>query len=712
MNNPLSRKILKQIEQLARKPGFIYVLALLIRRDMFFGKDEAADVNWRERMHNHEVDVLAGFLVKDKIDLSKKPTPKDAENTIREIRKLFDELHSSVSAKLFKAFSSDLGDLQSLSDEEKEVLHNEIFGAGQAMVEPMFYGNSGAYDFQYLWLVEDLYALDKEWLEANGINLELYSTYCFALKALLVIKSSKKSKGAELDDAYDGLTFNAGEFFDFMQRRLKDDPDVSLESVKGFLERFSTTPPANSKFEIPGDNNTIEPFPIISLGDGSYFLPTEFNLAESIYNIPWIWMMRDKQYKTRAEENRGDNIELLTTKLLKRTFSDNAYNSVQIMKGSKVITDADSLALIGNKAIVFQCKSKWLTDLSRKGDDATIANDFHEAIQKAYDQGLASRRVLLNQSGYEFVLKDGTKIMPSEAIDEVYIVCVTASVYPAAINQVDSYLEKRKNDPATIAISLLDLDLMTHYLGDPYEFLFYVKQRIDLYETYKGTSEISFLGFHLRQRIHKLPPNHFFVADETFGQLVDADLLHRVGLTDKPKEKDQLIPESSNKFFERLLNELKAIEQPQVTDVIMFLMSLSENTIDNFTRYMQDFIAKVASGEKVTEDFSASIENEMGFTFVVAKDDNRLREIMDVLSSKNKYKFKANQWLALGCNASQTSRIVTAVKFDKDPWKYSPALEKVVKLLKRGTTNQIQPSRRQKRKPKRKKRPNKSKKRK
>jgi hypothetical protein len=208
-----------------------------------------------------------------------------------------------------------------------------------------------------------------------------------------------------------------------------------------------------------------------------------------------------------------------------------------------------------------------------------------------------------------------------------------------------------------------------------------------------------------------MPQNHFFVADETFGQLIDADLLHRVGMTDEPKEKDKLIPESDNKFFEKLLDELKTIDEPQVTDVIMFLMSLSQNTIDEFTRYMQAFIAKVSANEKDIEDFSATIDSDMGgFTFVCSKDENRLLKAMEILSGKNKYINKASQWLAIGTVPDGSGRIVSTIKFDKSPWQRSSKWERTIKLLQRSAKGKGVTIPIHEKKKKRKKRPRKSKK--
>lgn len=106
-----------------------------------------------------------------------------------------------------------------------------------------------------------------------------------------------------------------------------------------------------------------------------------------------------QQIQDNRWENRGLNVEALAHGLLWRSFGDNVYHSVKVKRGSTVLTDIDGLAVIGNKAIIFQEKSKWLTDLSKSGDETSLRSDFQKAIQDAYDQGIVSRQAILNQEG-------------------------------------------------------------------------------------------------------------------------------------------------------------------------------------------------------------------------------------------------------------------------------------------------------------------------
>ena len=65
-----------------------------------------------------------------------------------------------------------------ISEEQAEVMgqkYEEWMSSGGGMVEPIFYGGSGAYDFQYLELALKRYVKDRQWiLENKGAPLEAF----------------------------------------------------------------------------------------------------------------------------------------------------------------------------------------------------------------------------------------------------------------------------------------------------------------------------------------------------------------------------------------------------------------------------------------------------------------------------------------------------------------------------------------------------------
>jgi len=228
--------------------------------------------------------------------------------------------------------------------------------------------------------------------------------------------------------------------------------------VKAFVHAFSLTPgKVNAGLELPGQFNQLQSNPIILLSDGRYFMPVAFNLSEAIYDCPFFWMNSDRSYAPVAVMNRGRFAEDAAANLLRTVFgAQNVYTDVQIKESkAKTVTDIDVLAVIGNKAVIAQVKSKRLTELARLGDETHLTNDFKLAVQEAYEQGLLSRRALFNSGCKLFSAEK--EIHLSESIDDAYIVCVTLDHYPAVMHQLDVCLQKLADDPFPVAISIFDL---------------------------------------------------------------------------------------------------------------------------------------------------------------------------------------------------------------------------------------------------------------
>lgn len=117
----------------------------MLRHDLFLDPAEVADIDWGTRLSFQEFTFLTGLLVKRDLSLSH-PSPDQMSSQIERTYKLFEELHAAHNASWFEKMHeiakrprSDSGDWQAASE--------EVFG-GDAMTEPIFYGSSGAYDFQ------------------------------------------------------------------------------------------------------------------------------------------------------------------------------------------------------------------------------------------------------------------------------------------------------------------------------------------------------------------------------------------------------------------------------------------------------------------------------------------------------------------------------------------------------------------------------------
>jgi len=113
-----------------------------------------------------------------------------------------------------------------------------------------------------------------------------------------------------------------------------------------------------------------------------------------------------------------------------------------------------------------------------------------------------------------------------------------------------------------------------------------------------------------------------------------------------------------------------------------FLTGLSEETIDEFMRLIQHAVNSVLSGNKEQNDFSASTDNVYGgFTFVVAKDEDRMTRMMNFLAIKNKYLHKQDRWIALGANVNG-GRLISGIQYFDGKWEQNDEMDRLLEIAK------------------------------
>jgi hypothetical protein len=83
------------------QPGFIYTLALILARDLFYSPEDAADIDWHEHLNVQELTFLVGLFVKREIDFTMTTEEASAEHFER-IYQLFLELHKKHGEQFVK----------------------------------------------------------------------------------------------------------------------------------------------------------------------------------------------------------------------------------------------------------------------------------------------------------------------------------------------------------------------------------------------------------------------------------------------------------------------------------------------------------------------------------------------------------------------------------------------------------------------------------
>ena len=669
------RDIVGKIEEITKEKGFIYSLAIILLQSFFHDPEEAADIDWHSKLSFQEISFLTGLMVKNSISVEL-PTEASCRCHIEKVSQLFQELHSSYM-KPFKDHMQNIAKQSTVSEGDAQISEN-ILGSGMALSEAIFYGDSGAYDFQYWDFAVKRYENDREWLRREkGFDIATAVAICRKLKELAISKSINIFNTENFDD----LAKMALAVFCFSESDLSE---FNSDELKNILRAFSILPNTENKtLSAPGQYNVIASNPIIILREGLYFIPVLFNFAQSIYESPFYWMIKDAAYKEQSLINRGQATVKIAMALLVNVFGDvNVAEQVVIEKQrGQAVTDIDLLAVTGNKAVVVQIKSKKLTSIARTGDEGQLKTDFNAAIQDAYDQGRTSRNAILKEK-VKLIRPGGSEIVLDDSINDVYIICVTSDHYPAVMYQAKTFLEKNDSDPSPIVINIFDLDILTYYLKCPFEFLYYLRQRVSLNEHFMGQSEIDLLAYHLNQKLFPLKDEKSgrpidWALVEGMGQLIDAHFPSARGHVPRTSAMQRLHAKWSNPDFQEMVDQLKKSKQSGFTDAIFYLYDLAGKGADQFIAEVKALKERCFRERKSLRFHMATNDGKSGICYVCdfQNHDKLFRHLTEYCMVK-KYQMKASLWLGFAAMADSAKNF-ELVMFGNGPWMHDPQLEQI-----------------------------------
>lgn len=733
-----AEQVIDDIKSLIYTKGYIYALCMILFEDFHIDPEKLHEMDNHQRLSVKEASLLLGFLVQKKIDFATPDSPFDLINMKQKTYELMEELHTSFMIPFLEKME------KSFSEEHKEINfrkdQKEFFGKGDMLVESIFYSGTGVYDFQYLDFLERKYKYDKHWLSGNkNFNIKQTQSNVRHIKQVLHEKSKKvnlyatkertpqlieelKKKDPDQDwdkiaketlpmmeiHQYVDLFFDYkvegkelskeelrdkgwGSFYKglielFVIRKSDFDDDSNINS---FLDNFSFSfgTGCNHQFQMVGNYNIINSHPLIKLDEERYFIPIVFLLFEAVYEAPFYWMwLEDKSYRNQLAENRGKVGEEIVYDLLIKTFGiQRTFKSVKINIGKGYdVTDIDALCMLGSKALCVQVKSKKLTELSRTGDDNQLHKDFQGAVQDAYKQGLVSRIEVLERSS-EFFDENGNKITLSEGINEVYIMVITTENYPSLTHQAHIMLDKKEDDPFPIVLTVFDLELIIDYLNDPYDFLYYIKQRTLLMDYFRADEEIVYLGYHLDRKLWKSPNTNFFVIDSSYGQVIDRNYYPKKAGLDVSDEGDVIKNRWKNEGFDNLCDRLKTLNEPKITDIIFHLLDRSGDARKNLVDYLIK-TKKQTVKDGMAHDFSippdGSYSPRVGVTYYSLNSGSvkDLQKRLLTLCQARKYKSKGDVWIGFG-SLNNSHEMIDVVVFNEQKWQYDKDLETMSNAL-------------------------------
>ena len=672
--------IVADLERLCQEDGFVYTFLLSAYCALFVSPDMVVDIDWSRRPNHQELAFLLGLIVKHPLSLRQPSSVEMFNRQNRSVHDLLEELHRTLSsAKLNAEFGSqECGNVNPRSRGDST---DESLGTNRAMVEPLFYGEEGGYSFQYAELAAKRYRRDADWIESHlGTRFQSIIEISQHLGQLLGERASRFEFTDNLQDMCDRLL----EVFLFRFEELRGTGD---NAVAAFLREFSLTPgTANQGFGAIGDYNEVHSHPVILVGDNTFLFPIHFYLDKSSYESPYYWMLKDPSYRESAFRNRGDATEEICCETLQTVFgARGVHRNVRIRHQNKDVTDIDLLAVNGNKALVVQAKSKKLTVESRRGDSSSLIDDFQSAVQDAYDQALLSRTAVIG-SGFELTDKDGNTIELEQPIDDAYVVCVTGDHYPMLPLQTALYLKKQDSDPYPVTMSVFDLDVLSFYLNDPFELLYYIRQRTRHARDFWSISEKALLAFHLKWKLLPHDQSNRVVVDQDVAQLIDSHFPAERGYWQKTKASNRLFRQWGNEAFTRLVSTVKRMEQAGLADAVFFLYELAGSRGDTLIDGINKIKRATLLDGKIHDLSMPMPDEKRGVSFVSFPEPQSDIEVQGNLTHlkafalARKYKSYADEWLVFASMAG-SSDIVDMAWYSKDNWQFDDELDEMAREL-------------------------------
>lgn len=719
--------ILKQINTLAHKRGFIYALLLIIRRDQTVHLSEYGTINSHDRLITEEIGLLLRYWIENNNDPWMVPDSLNELSSMKhEAISLMDELHHSYLKLSDSNFVPEA--IPQSSDEAKDYLE-KLFPLNRRIQEAVFYSGDSLYDFEYTDYLPVKYKYDLDWLKENkGFKPDEVIVLVQTIKKVLTEKNNsipglddntrmilehptEESEGDFLNDFIEYSSFftqdlfnpNVGRRHCAMEGFCKKILNIfsitanDIAGLSGSLEylnnfSFDLSVPYNEEYQGPGFFNILHTKPLLEYGDNKYLIPLVYWLFMSAYEVPYYWLMADPDYEKTAGSHRGQASEEIAFNILSPVFGENLYQDI-IIRGAakKHKTDIDLLAVVGSVALCFQIKSKKLTESSKQGNIDSIRSDFDKAVMAAHKQGLLCRENILNPAGVKFYNKDSnTPFTLPEGIKDVYIVCLTSENYPALTSQVLELAgETEDSVQSPIAFSIFDLRLMAYYLDTPFDFAYYIRQRINTARYCIATTEMSLLGYHMRRKLWIYPGQDRLYIDDSFASDIDQNYYPKfANLKVAPDTVDRIANRWRNEAFEKLWKAVASHSDPRRTKVIFDLFDLSGESVDKMMSMIQEGHERVMKRRnRVAVSMVFDLPSPFGITFLIQPPSFGTPLIMDMeaTGAVQKYQLHQNKWITLGRRVD-SPYLVDMLMVDENPWQYDESMEDAVLEYKRTTT--------------------------
>lgn len=465
--------VLSRLNELTSYNSFGRILGILELRENtnLFSKNSISNGYW---LINQEISFLAGLWMHN-IDLNKKSWDISHDDQIvGEIYSLMNEFHNTYKFNINTPYNEQL----------KEIA---------------FYEGDEGYDWQFIQFVQPKYVDFSKWLdETQNFDIDFVSITYYHIKNFISEQFNRRKKQKQKNMEY----ISAINAYTISEKKLKKNFSKAEQYILNSLT-FKLGVDDGLKIKDIGDSNSFNYKPIILLPNGGYLILNFLNLSIAMNELPFHWIMRSESFKTNyIGDLRGKTAESIVSSILKQKYEGCDIHQGILIKKTKsanILTDIDILLIYKKSAVVFQIKSKRLTQMSKQGDYDSINKDFTEAIADAYGQGIICINCLKDYTSY-YSLKKNQGL---SNVTSIYNICITLDQYPtiSSISYIKS-AEIEQNQIPLIAMSIYDLEIIS-FLFSLNDFFDYVRFRTECTSNkVYGISEMYFIGAYISNRLY------------------------------------------------------------------------------------------------------------------------------------------------------------------------------------------------------------------
>lgn len=640
--------IFSELEAICISPGYIHAIAYFCWRDnliQYSGEQVTSDdfqhQHSNDKLARTEISTLIGLMAKNKIETTI-PAPDVLQSYIEGTEKFLYELHMCLQQPWFESFKL-------MAKNPKKAKLVDPFDSAEGLREPIFYSGEAAYSFQYANLALQKYQADNEWLLSNkGFTIQDACHVCDMigdLQSQRLIGFREPMKKLPPDQ----WTFLPG--FVFTVDELVEVCDIDRAVVECILDAFCFDAKSNnSSFMSLSDFNETNATPIVRVCDDTLILLQHYSLLEALYETPFFWMAGDKKYSGTASKNRGQYTEQFIYDRLLQVFGKNhVLKNIDIYHGKQRTAEADILVLYGDRALVFQAKSKRLTIEARKGNDSQLKDDFKKAIQDAYDQSVSCSKALLDTTS-RFVDAHGNEVSISNQPKTIFPMCVVSDHYPALAAQTRQFLktQTQRTIQPPIVTDVFFVDVLAEILETPLHLLNYLALRSKFSGQLLVSQEMTSLGYHLKHNLWLEDKwDMVNLGDDLASDLDIAMLARRTGVSGEKTPKG-ILTRFIGTPIGRLLEQIENSGKPELVGLGMLFLQLSSEAAKHINNGIDSLVSAAARHNK-HHDFSVPFETgNVGFTVHInSRPEAEARNLLNSHCKMRKYITKSDAWYGL-----------------------------------------------------------------